>query len=118
MGAFLVTCRCSHVTSCLSLVTLLIMLLSEDKASHLAHVILEALKKSPGARVKGEEGRVLREIKRVLAEELAQEGETDRIVRARLASYSRPLFEGSAEWETLYRKGCEEESRKRRKAGP
>ena len=94
------------------------MLLSEDKASHLAHVILEALKKSPGARVTGEEGKVLREIKRVLAEELAQEGEIDRIVRARLASYSRPLFEGSAEWETLYRKSCEEESRKRRKAGP
>ena len=94
------------------------MLLSEDKASHLSHVILEALKKSPGARVTGDEGKVLREIKRALAEELAQEGEIDSIVRARLASYSRPLFEGSAEWETLYRKGCEEESRKRRKAGP
>jgi len=45
------------------------------------------------------------------------EEEIDRIVRARLASYSRPILEGSAEWETLYRKACEEESRKRKKPG-
>jgi len=36
-------------------------------------------------------------------------------VRRRLASYSRPLAEGSPEWETLYRKTFEEEMRKRRK---
>lgn len=94
------------------------MLLSEDKLSHLSHVILEALKKTMLVRMTADEGKALREIKRVLAEELSQEGEIDRIVRARLASYSRPLFEGSAEWETLYRKGCEEELRKRGKAGP
>ena len=93
------------------------MLLSEDKTSHLSHVIREALKKSTLARLTGDEGRVLREIKRVLADELAQEGEIDRIVRSRLASYSRPILEGSAEWETLYRKAVEEESRKRGKAG-
>lgn len=93
------------------------MLLSEDKTSHLSHVILEALKKSALAKLTGDEGKALREIKRVLADELAQEGEIDRIVRARLASYSRPILEGSAEWETLYRKTAEEEARKRTKAG-
>lgn len=93
------------------------MLLSADKVSHLSHVILAALKKTTVARLTGEEAKVLREIKRVLAEELAQEEEIDRIVRARLASYSRPILEGSAEWETLYRKACEEESRKRKKPG-
>lgn len=93
------------------------MLLTEDKTSHLSHVILETLKKSTLARLTGDEGKVLREIKRVLAEELAQEGKIDRIVRSRLASYSRPILEGSAEWETLYRKASEEELRKRRKAG-
>jgi hypothetical protein len=93
------------------------VLLSDDKTSHLSHVILEALKKSVLARLTGDEGKVLREIKRVLAEELAQEGEIDRIVRSRLASYSRPILEGSAEWETLYRKAAEEETRKRKKTG-
>lgn len=89
------------------------MLLSDDKASHLSHVILDALKKCPACRLVGEEGRVLRDIKRVLAVELAQEEEIDRKVRARLASYSRPIIEGSPEWEVLYRKTFEEEERKR-----
>ena len=93
------------------------MLLSDDKLSHLSHVILQALKVSTLAHLKGDEAKALREIKRVLAEEIAQEEEVDRIVRSRLASYSRPMFEGSAEWETLYRKTFEEEVRRRGKRG-
>ena len=48
-------------------------MLSEDKISHLSHVILQAVKKSPLVTVQADEGRVLKEIKRVLASELAQE---------------------------------------------
>ena len=55
------------------------------------------------------------EIKRVLAAELAQEEEIDRKVKAKLASYSRGIIEGSSEWEVLYRKTCEEEMRKHMK---
>ena len=44
-------------------------MLSEDKISHLSHVILQAVKKSSLVTVLGEEGRVLKEIKRVLASE-------------------------------------------------
>lgn len=91
------------------------MLLSDDKVSHLSHVILGSLKTAPAARLKVDEALVLREIKRVLAAELAQEEGVDRAVRARLASYSRPIVEGSSEWEVLYRKTHEEELRKRRK---
>jgi hypothetical protein len=47
--------------------------------------------------------------------ELAQEEDIDRTVRAKLASYSRPIAEGSQEWEVLYRKTIEEELRKRKK---
>lgn len=89
------------------------MLLTDEKASHLSHVIVRALKLTPGARVKGDEERALREVKRVLASELAEEESTDRHVRERLASYSRPLIEGSPEWDVLYRKLSEEEIRKR-----
>jgi hypothetical protein len=92
-----------------------VALLSDDKVSHLSHRILACLKTSPAARLKGEEAHALREIKRVLASELHQEEATDRVVRARLASYSRPIVEGSQEWEVLYRKTFEEELRKRRK---
>lgn len=87
-------------------------MLSEDKVSHLSHVILNAVKTSAAVRVKGDEERVLKEIKRVLTSELAQEEEIDRKVKAKLASYSRGIVEGSAEWEVLYRKTFEEETRK------
>lgn len=90
--------------------------LSDDKVSHLSHVILDSLKRNQSVRLKGDEALVLREIKRVLAAELAQEDDLERAIRARLASYSRPIPEGSPEWEVLYRKTFEEESRKRKKS--
>jgi hypothetical protein len=91
-------------------------MLSEDKISHLSHVILQAVKKSPMATVQADEGLILKEIKRVLASELAQEEAINQKVRAKLASYSRGIVEGSAEWEVLYRKALEEETRKHAKA--
>lgn len=91
-------------------------MLSEDKTSHLSHVILNAVKKHPAVKLAGDDGKALRAIKQVLAAELAQEAEIDRKVKAKLASYSRGIIEGSAEWEVLYRKTFEEESRKHTKA--
>ncbi len=90
-------------------------LLSEDKISHLSHLILGALKKNPQCRLNEDDGKVLREIKRVLAAELVLEAEIDRKVRARLASYSRKIVEGSSEWDVMYRKAIEEEQKKRAK---
>ena len=92
-------------------------MLSEDKVSHLSHVILKAVKSSPLVQVKSEDGRILKEIKRVLAGELAHEEDIDRKVRAKLGSYSRGIVEGSPEWDVLYRKTFEEESRKHGKSG-
>lgn len=87
-------------------------MLSEDKANHLAHVILTTIKNHPGAKVTGDDERVLKAIKQVVTAELTQEQEIDRTVKAKLASYSRGIVEGSAEWEVLYRKTFEEETRK------
>ncbi len=87
-------------------------MLSEDKASHLSHVILEAVKKNGGVRLKSGEEQILKEIKKVLATELAHEQDIDRKVRAKLTSYSRTIVEDSSEWEVLYRKTFEEETRK------
>ena len=87
-------------------------MLSEDKVSHLSHVILQAVKKSPLVEVKNDDGRILKDIKRVLASELAHEEEIDRKVRAKLSSYSRGIVEGTPEWDVLYRKTFEEETRK------
>lgn len=90
-------------------------MLSEDKVSHLAHVILTAIKQQAGARITSDDGLVLKAIKRVLAAELAQEQDIDRKVKAKLASYSRGIVEGSNEWDVLYRKTFEEETRKHMK---
>lgn len=87
-------------------------MLSEEKTSHLSHVILQTVKKSALITVKGDEARILKEIKRVLAAELAQEEDIDRKVKAKLGSYSRGIIEGSPEWDVLYRKTFEEETRK------
>jgi hypothetical protein len=90
------------------------LVLSEDKVSHLSHVILKSLKNASLARVKDETG-TLKEIKKVLAAELAEVAQIDAAVRRKLASYSRPVLEGSSEWDVLYRKTYEEETRRRRK---
>jgi len=90
-------------------------MLSEDKVSHLSHVILDAVKNNTAVKVKSDDERVLKEIKRVLAAELSQEEAIDRKVKAKLASYSRGIIEGSAEWEVLYRKTFEDEMRKHTK---
>ncbi|HSN03634.1 MAG TPA: DUF507 family protein [Nitrospira sp.] len=87
-------------------------MLSEDKVSHLSHIILQAVKKSPLVKMNSTDGPVLKDIKKILAAELAQEEEIDRKVRAKLSSYSRGIVEGSSEWEVLYRKTFEEELRK------
>ena len=90
-------------------------MLSEDKASHLSHVIVNAMKRHASVKVATDDEQVLKAVKRVVAAELAQEEEIDRKVKARLASYSRGIVEGSAEWEVLYRKTFEEETRKQAK---
>jgi len=87
-------------------------MLSEDKVSHLSHIILQAVKKSPLVKMNSADGAVLKDIKKILATELAQEEEIDRKVRAKLSSYSRGIVEGSSEWDVLYRKTFEEELRK------
>ena len=90
-------------------------MLSEDKVSHLSLVILGSIKLSPLLDVKSDDGRILKDIKRVLAGELAQEEDIDRKVRTKLSSYSRGIIEGSPEWDVLYRKTFEEELRKHAK---
>ena len=87
-------------------------MLSQDKVSHLSHVILDEVTRNPAAKICIEKERVLKEIKRILAAELTEEEAIDRKVRTKLASYSRGIVEGSGEWDVLYRKTFEEETRK------
>ena len=91
-------------------------LLSDEKVSHLSHLILEKLKEDSSVIFNSEEILILRGIKKVFSGELKLEEDLDRLVRARLESYSRRIVEGSPEWNVMYQKNFEEELRKHKRA--
>jgi hypothetical protein len=88
--------------------------LSESRISHLAHLVLDGLRKDQLGEFPNE-GRALAETKLVLHEYFQREDQIDDIVRRKIQSLSRHVPPGSREWDVLYRKYFEEESRKRHK---
>ena len=91
-------------------------MLSEDKVSHLSHVLLRELMAAKVVEPKEDEGAVRREIKRTIQMELKVGEEIDAIVRRKLQSLSKKLIEGSPEWEIMYKKYFREEEIKRGRA--
>lgn len=91
------------------------MRLSEDRISHLSHLILDKLVQDRTVDLVQAEDRVLREIKRTISSELQFEDEADTAARRTIQSLSRRIPEGSREWDVLYRKYFEEEMNRRRK---
>lgn len=90
------------------------MILSEDKISHLSHLILNDLKNGITT-LKEDEISVLREIKRLIIAELRLDEDVDAIVRKKLETYSRKYPEGTPDWGIQYNRFFEEEMRKRRR---
>ncbi|MGE5300477.1 MAG: DUF507 family protein, partial [Acidobacteriota bacterium] len=80
------------------------MMLSEDKISHLSHVLLRDLIKQELVETVEDEGAIRREIKRTILSELKIGEEIDQVVRKKLQSFTKKLIEGSPEWEVLYKK--------------
>lgn len=83
------------------------MRLSEDRISHLAHLITDAIWKDDLVDFE-DDNLALKEVKRVLTSYLHIEDEADSAARAKIRSLSRDVPEGSREWEILYRKYFEE----------
>jgi len=88
--------------------------LSESRISHLAHLVIDAVRKGNLADFPNE-GRALADTKLVLHEFFQREDHIDDLVRRKIQSLSRRVPPGSREWDILYRKYFEEESRKQRK---
>ncbi len=88
-------------------------LLSDEKQTHLSHVVLECLQKSTEGHLRGDAVLALKEIKKILKAQMDLEQEIDRVVKKRLQSYSRGIYEGSSEWDVMYHKTYAEELRKR-----
>lgn len=88
--------------------------LSESRISHLAHLVLDGLRKE-GLGEFPNEARALAEAKQVLRDFFQRDDQIDEIVRRKIQSLSRRVPPGSREWDVLYRKYFEEESRKQHK---
>lgn len=90
--------------------------LSDDKVTHLSHVLLQGLMDRNLVALNDEEGNIRREIKRIVNNELRMGADIDQTVRKKLQSFSKKLIEGSPEWEVLYTKFFREEEVKRGRA--
>lgn len=88
------------------------MRMSRERIFYLADRIVQELTALPGVAVKAPDD-LRPEVVRVLTEESKLEDSIDVEVRRILASYSRPVPEGSHEWEVLYQKTREEVRRRR-----
>ncbi len=89
------------------------MTLSDEKISHLTHVLFKGLIEKDLIDTIVEEGMVRREIKRSIVSFLKISEDIDLAVRKKLQSFSRKIVEGSPEWEVLYKKFYKEEAARR-----
>jgi hypothetical protein len=89
------------------------MMLTDDKITHMTHVVLKGLMDNGLITLKEDDGLLRREIKRTIINELKMGEDIDEAVRRKLQSFSKKLVEGSPEWDVLYKKYYEEEEAKR-----
>ncbi len=89
------------------------MRLSEDRISHISHLIVDRIWKDDLVDFV-DENLVLREVKDVITKYLRIEEEADESARKKIRSQSRYIPEGSREWEVLYAKYYQEELDKKK----
>jgi hypothetical protein len=85
---------------------------SEGRLSHLAHQVIKVLRAEGLADIENER-LALQEIKHALDGQRDRDSRLDEIVRRKIASLSRKVPPGSAEYDILYRRYMEEEQRKK-----
>ena len=84
------------------------MRISEDKMAHLATRVVNRLWDDDLIDFKMTEGRLMQEIRAILAEDLKVEDEISNEAIARIESYKREIPYGSDEWKILYDRFFEE----------
>lgn len=88
------------------------MIISEDRQSHLAHVITDAIWNDDLVDYTDED-LALRLAKKAIAEFVKDDTDVDQRARDKVASLKRGVVEGSPEWDVLYKKYYEEERNKK-----
>ncbi len=88
------------------------MIISEDRQSHLAHMITDAIWNDDLVDY-SDEDLALRLAKKAIAEFVKEDSDIDKRAREKVASLKRNVMEGTPEWDILYKKYYEEERNKR-----
>ena len=88
------------------------MRLSDDRISHISHLVFDAVWKDDLVDFP-DENKALLEIKKVITSFLKVEDDADSAARNKIRSLSRGVPEGSREWDILYKKYFEEEVSKK-----
>lgn len=83
------------------------MIISEDRQSHLAHVITDAVYDDDLVDFTDED-LALRLAKKAVVEFVKEDEAIDKEARERVASLKRGVLEGTPEWDVMYRKYYEE----------
>ncbi len=89
------------------------MRLSEDRISHIAHLVSDGIWKDDLVDFTDDD-KALKEIKLAITNFLKFEDDADDTARSKIRSLSRDVPEGSREWDILYKKYLEEELAKKR----
>ncbi len=90
------------------------MILSEDRQTHIAHVIVDGIWKDDMVEYTDED-QVIKQAKRVVMEYVKHETDVDDTVRNRILNQKKGILEGSREFDILYKKYYEEEHSKRKR---
>ena len=85
------------------------MRLSREKILRLSHLILDNLNSDDDVEYFADPQEIRQQIFHIISEEMKSEDAIDAIVRRKIESQKRTIFEGSDEWDVLYRKYYEEE---------
>lgn len=88
------------------------MMLSDDKITHMSHVLLKGLLEKDTIDITEDDGKVRHAIRRAIIHQLKVGEKIEDTVNKKIESLSRDVPEGSAEWDVLYKQYFEEEERK------
>jgi len=88
------------------------MILSEDRQSHLAHIIIDGIWKADLVEYPNEE-MAMRMGKKAVVGFVQEMEDVDKKARTMVDSLKRNVVEGSPEWDVLYRKYFEQEMSRR-----
>ena len=87
------------------------MIFSEERIYHIAHILTDCIWKDDLVDYKNED-KAVREARKVLIDYFSKDERVDEMVRKRITSLKKGVYEGSREWDILYSKYYEEEMKK------